>query len=108
MTITNQTKETGSIAESPMQYSVQPTAQHHWQSDGLSSYPPKDPLVGQSQFFNDFESFIHLVDKEDNHFTQVFSMVAEWGVVNLVWATSLLLKSMMQALVGSAVTKMGI
>ncbi len=79
MTITNQMKETGSIAESPMQYSVQPTAQHHWQSDGLSSYPPKDPLVGQSQFFNDFESFIHLVDKEDNHFAQVFTMVAEWG-----------------------------
>ncbi|MFT6905893.1 MAG: archaellum component FlaC [Oleiphilaceae bacterium] len=54
-------------------------ANHHWQSDGLSSYPPRDPLVGQSQFFNDFESFIHLVDKEENEFTQVFSMVAEWG-----------------------------
>ena len=79
MTIINKMNETGCIAEGPMNYTALAPAKHHWQSDGLSSYPPKDPLVGQSQFFNDFESFIHLVDKEDNHFTQVFSMVAEWG-----------------------------
>lgn len=65
-----------SVAESSIPYI---TANHHWQSDGLSSYPPRDPLVGQSRFFNDFESFIHLVDKEENEFTQVFSVVAEWG-----------------------------
>ncbi|MGK0269438.1 MAG: archaellum component FlaC [Cocleimonas sp.] len=65
-----------SVAESSIPYI---TSIHHWQSDGLSSYPPRDPLVGQSQFFNDFESFIHLVDKEENEFTQVFSVVAEWG-----------------------------
>ncbi len=57
---------------------------HHWQSDGLSAYPPKDPLVGQSQFFNDFESFIHLVDKEDNRFTQVFSIVLNGAGVSHV------------------------
>lgn len=76
---TIQTKDTDHIAESMGSYAASPSAKHHWQSDGLSSYPPKDPLVGQSQFFNDFESFIHLVDKEDNNFAQVFSMVAEWG-----------------------------
>lgn len=64
------------VAEVSTQYAI---ANHHWQSDGLSSYPPRDPLVGQSQFFNDFESFIHLVDKEENKFIQVFSVVAEWG-----------------------------
>ena len=68
--------ETTSVSESAIPYAL---ANHHWQSDGLSSYPPRDPLVGQSQFFNDFESFIHLVDKEENEFTQVFSVVAEWG-----------------------------
>ena len=79
MTTTNELHETACVAESPVNYAFQSSAKHHWQSDGLSSYPPKDPLVGQSQFFNDFESFIHLVDKEDNNFAQVFSMVAEWG-----------------------------
>jgi hypothetical protein len=59
--------------------SANQTAKHHWQSDGLSSYPPKDPLVGQSQFYHDFESFIHLVDKDDDEFAHVFAMVAEWG-----------------------------
>ena len=43
------------VAEASTQYAI---ANHHWQSDGLSSYPPRDPLVGQSQFFNDFESSI--------------------------------------------------
>jgi len=80
------TQQQAGIKEQPMSYSGQNdlastgmSAQHHWQSDGLSSYPPRDPLVGQSQFFYDFESFIHLVDKKENEFTQVFSMVAEWG-----------------------------
>lgn len=79
MTTTNKLNETACVAKNPASYTYQLLAKHHWQSDGLSSYPPKDPLVGQSQFFNDFESFIHLVDKEDNNFAQVFSMVAEWG-----------------------------
>lgn len=81
MTSTQKTqiKEADHVAESTGHYLAGTAAKHHWQSDGLSSYPPKDPLVGQSQFFNDFESFIHLVDKEDNNFAQVFSMVAEWG-----------------------------
>ncbi len=69
-------KQPISVEESSISYTVD---SHHWQSDGLSSYPPRDPLVGQSQFFNDFESFIHLVDKQENEFTQVFSVVAEWG-----------------------------
>jgi hypothetical protein len=69
--------KTTSVAESSIPYTK--ANHHHWQSDGLSSYPPRDPLVGQGQFFNDFESFIHLVDKDENEFTQVFSVVAEWG-----------------------------
>lgn len=79
-------QQSGGVKENLVSYSAHSdhtstsmSTQHHWQSDGLSSYPPRDPLVGQSQFFNDFESFIHLVDKEENEFTQVFSMVAEWG-----------------------------
>lgn len=78
-TKTIQIKDADHVAESAGSYAASTPAKHHWQSDGLSAYPPKDPLVGQSQFFNDFESFIHLVDKEDNRFTQVFSIVAEWG-----------------------------
>jgi hypothetical protein len=82
MNNTNINNDPLGVAEASTRYSSTNQAtvvNHHWQSDGLSSYPPRDPLVGQSQFYHDFESFIHLVDKEENEFTQVFSVVAEWG-----------------------------
>lgn len=46
-----QIKDADHVAESAGSYAALTPDKHHWQSDGLSAYPPKDPLVGQSQFF---------------------------------------------------------
>ena len=31
--------------------------QHRWAATGVSDYPPRDPLVGQSRFLNAFKPF---------------------------------------------------
>lgn len=53
--------------------------QHRWAATGVSDYPPRDPLVGQSRFFNRFQTFLHTVDHDDDRFTHVFAVEAEWG-----------------------------
>ncbi|MFV5264565.1 hypothetical protein ACMUMS_13530 [Acinetobacter courvalinii] len=53
--------------------------QHRWAATGVSDYPPRDPLVGQSRFFKRFQTFLHTVDHDDDHFAHVFAVEAEWG-----------------------------
>jgi hypothetical protein len=53
--------------------------QHTWAATGVSDYPPRDPLVGQSRFFMRYQTFIHTVDQEDDHFAHVFAVEGEWG-----------------------------
>ncbi|MCO1333156.1 hypothetical protein MO867_02265 [Microbulbifer sp. OS29] len=55
------------------------SARHRWAATGVSDYPPRDPLVGQSRFFNRFKTFLHTVDHDDDHFAHVFAVEAEWG-----------------------------
>ena len=55
------------------------SSRHRWAATGVSDYPPRDPLVGQSRFFNRFKTFLHTVDHEDDHFAHVFAVEAEWG-----------------------------
>ncbi len=52
---------------------------HVWAATGVSDYPPRDPLVGQSRFFNRYRTFIHTVDQDDDNFAHVFAVEAEWG-----------------------------
>ncbi|QTA78692.1 Uncharacterized protein dnl_09220 [Desulfonema limicola] len=54
--------------------------QHTWAAEGVSDYPPLDPLVGQSTFFNRFKTFIHTVDHEADNFAHVFAVEGEWGL----------------------------
>ncbi|EJB8350692.1 hypothetical protein [Vibrio cholerae] len=53
--------------------------QHRWAATGVSDYPPRDPLVGQSRFFKRFQTFLHTVDHDDDRFAHVFAVEAEWG-----------------------------
>jgi len=53
--------------------------QHHWAATGVSDYPPRDPLVGQSRFFKRFKTFIQTVDHTQDQFAHVFAVEAEWG-----------------------------
>ena len=52
---------------------------HAWAATGVSDYPPRDPLVGQSRFFKRYRTFIQTVDQDDDHFAHVFAVEAEWG-----------------------------
>ncbi len=52
---------------------------HTWAATGVSDYPPRDPLVGQSRFFKRYRTFIHTVDQDADHFAHVFAVEAEWG-----------------------------
>lgn len=52
---------------------------HSWAATGVSDYPPRDPLVGQSRFFKRYRTFIHTVDQDADHFAHVFAVEAEWG-----------------------------
>jgi hypothetical protein len=52
---------------------------HAWAATGVSDYPPRDPLVGQSRFFKRYRTFIHTVDQDADHFAHVFAVEAEWG-----------------------------
>ena len=53
--------------------------QHRWAATGVSDYPPRDPLVGQSRFFKRFKTFIQTVDHNEDQFAHVFAVEAEWG-----------------------------
>ncbi|MDO9142315.1 MAG: hypothetical protein Q7U38_18510 [Methylobacter sp.] len=55
------------------------TKRHSWAATGVSDYPPRDPLVGQSRFFKRYRTFIHTVDQDADHFAHVFAVEAEWG-----------------------------
>jgi hypothetical protein len=52
---------------------------HAWAATGVSDYPPRDPLVGQSRFFKRYRTFIHTVDQDEDNFAHVFAVEAEWG-----------------------------
>lgn len=52
---------------------------HAWAATGVSDYPPRDPLVGQSRFFKRYRTFIHTVDQDADNFAHVFAVEAEWG-----------------------------
>lgn len=52
---------------------------HSWAATGVSDYPPRDPLVGQSRFFRRYRTFIHTVDQDADNFAHVFAVEAEWG-----------------------------
>jgi hypothetical protein len=53
--------------------------QHRWAATGVSDYPPRDPLVGQSRFFKCYQTFIQTVDQDADNFAHVFAVEAEWG-----------------------------
>lgn len=53
--------------------------QHAWAATGVSDYPPRDPLVGQSKFFRRYKTFIHTVDQDSDNFAHVFAVEGEWG-----------------------------
>lgn len=55
------------------------TKRHAWAATGVSDYPPRDPLVGQSRFFKRYRTFIHTVDQDADNFAHVFAVEAEWG-----------------------------
>jgi hypothetical protein len=55
------------------------TRRHRWAATGVSDYPPRDPLVGQSRFFKRYRTFIHTVDQDADNFAHVFAVEAEWG-----------------------------
>jgi hypothetical protein len=40
---------------------------HSWAATGVSDYPPRDPLVGQSRFKR-YRTFIHTVDQDADNF----------------------------------------
>lgn len=52
---------------------------HAWAATGVSDYPPRDPLVGQSRFFKRYRTFIQTVDQDADNFAHVFAVEAEWG-----------------------------
>ena len=54
--------------------------QHQWSPGGVSGYPLTHPIVGQGEFFQTFQHFIHVVEHDQEGFVQVFATVAPWGV----------------------------
>lgn len=52
---------------------------HNWAATGVSDYPPRDPLVGQSRFFHQYRQFIRTVDQNADNFAHVFAVIGEWG-----------------------------
>jgi hypothetical protein len=52
---------------------------HRWAATGVSDYPPRDPLVGQTRFFNRYKTFIRTVDQDQDNFAHVFAVEGEWG-----------------------------
>ncbi len=59
---------------------VSTLAQRHiWAGSGVSIYPPRDPLVGQSRFFQRYRTFIQTIDQDRDRFAHVFAIEGEWG-----------------------------
>ena len=67
------------INESMQDYAARAVKEHRWAATGVSDYPPRDPLVGQSTFFRQFRNFIKTVDHDEDHFAHVFAVEGEWG-----------------------------
>ena len=67
----------GKYAMSPDQLSKK---MHKWAAGGVSGYPLSHPIVGQTNFFDQFKHFIHLVDDESEKFAHVFAIIAQWGI----------------------------
>lgn len=61
------------------EYTAKAVKEHRWAATGVSDYPPRDPLVGQSTFFNRYKNFIQTIDHEDDRFAHVFAVEGEWG-----------------------------
>lgn len=51
---------------------------HKWEPTGVTGYPITHPIVGQTDFYNKFKSWLSLV--EEDQFAHVFAVVAPWGV----------------------------
>ncbi|WP_170150182.1 hypothetical protein [Parahaliea mediterranea] len=60
-------------------YAEKALKEHRWAATGVSDYPPRDPLVGQSTFFNRYRTFIKTVDHDEDNFAHVFAVEGEWG-----------------------------
>jgi len=60
-------------------YAAKALKEHRWAATGVSDYPPRDPLVGQSTFFNRYRTFVKTVDHDDDNFAHVFAVEGEWG-----------------------------
>ena len=60
-------------------YAAKALKEHRWAATGVSDYPPRDPLVGQSTFFNRYRTFIKTVDHDEDNFAHVFAVEGEWG-----------------------------
>ena len=61
------------------EYADKAIKEHRWAATGVSDYPPRDPLVGQSTFFNRYKTFIKTVDHAEDNFAHVFAVEGEWG-----------------------------
>ena len=61
------------------EYITQAINSHTWAATGVSDYPPRDPLVGQSEFYTRYRQFIRTVDQADDNFAHVFAVIGEWG-----------------------------
>src|SRR5690606_7295363 len=78
----NQRRSTGFRGNHRMNKNNQLTAadiaslarRHSWAATGVSDYPPRDPLVGQSRFFKRYRTFIHTVDQDADNFAHVFAV----------------------------------
>lgn len=57
-----------------------PRTHHTWEATGVTGYPITHPIVGQSDLFTKFKSYLQLVAGEENRFAHVFAVVAPWGV----------------------------
>ena len=61
------------------EYANRAIKEHRWAATGVSDYPPRDPLVGQSTFFHRYKTFIKTVDHDEDNFAHVFAVEGEWG-----------------------------
>lgn len=66
--------------EPPGKYNLDSKKMHKWAAGGVSGYPLSHPIVGQTNFFDQFKHFIHLVDDESEKFAHVFAIIAQWGI----------------------------
>lgn len=72
--------EPADVHESTGKYLLQSKKMHKWAGGGVSGYPLSHPIVGQTNYFDQFKHFIHLVDDEAERFAHVFAIIAQWGI----------------------------